>query len=86
MLRLTGDAAPVLLARICAIDLHDRVTPDGTALRTRIAGVTTDLVRDDRDGSRSYLLGCEWSSGRYLHDEVVVAGAGLDLGADGFRP
>jgi sarcosine oxidase subunit alpha len=86
MLRLTGDAAPVLLARICAIDLHDRVTPDGTALRTRIAGVTTDLVRDDRDGTRSYLLGCEWSSGRYLHDEVVVAGAGLDLGADGFRP
>lgn len=86
VLRLTGAAAPALLSRICAIDLDDRVTPDGTVLRTRIAGLTTDLVRDDRDATRSYLLGCEWSSGRYLHDEVVAAGVGLDLATDGFRP
>jgi heterotetrameric sarcosine oxidase gamma subunit len=86
VLRLTGDAAPRALARICAIDLHDAVTPDGTALRTQIASVTTDLVRDDRDGVRSYLLGCEWSSARYLFDEVRHAGADLGIGVDGFRP
>ena len=86
LLRLTGDAASDVLARICAIDLHDAVTPDGTALRTQVAAVTTDLVRDDRDGLRSYLLGCEWSSGRYLFDEVRHAGAGLAIGVDGFHP
>jgi sarcosine oxidase subunit alpha len=86
VLRLTGDDAPVLLALLCGVDLDDRATPDGAALRTRVAGVTTDVVRDDRDGTPSYLLGCEWSSGRYLYDEVVAAGAGLDLAPDGFRP
>jgi len=86
LLRLTGDAGPQALARICAIDLHDAVTPDGTALRTQVASVTTDLVRDDRGGVRSYLLGCEWSSGRYLFDEVRHAGADLGIGVDGFHP
>lgn len=86
LLRLTGDTAPEVLAGICAIDLHDTVTPDGAALRTQVAAVTTDLVRDDRDGVRSYLLGCEWSSGQYLFDEVHHAGGGLDLAVDGFHP
>ena len=86
LLRLTGDTAPEVLAGICAIDLHDTVTPDGAALRTQVAAVTTDLVRDDRDGVRSYLLGCELSSGQYLFDEVHHAGGGLDLAVDGFHP
>ena len=86
LLRLTGDAAAEVLAGICAIDLHDTVTPDGTALRTLVAAVTTDLIRDDRDGVRSYLLGCEWSSGRYLFDEVFHAGRTLGLAVDGFNP
>jgi sarcosine oxidase subunit alpha len=86
LLRLTGDDAPAVLAKVCAIDLHDDATPDGTALRTRIAAVTADLVRDDRDGARSYLVGCERSSGRYLFDELRHAGAALGVGVDGFHP
>ncbi|MBW3604733.1 MAG: (2Fe-2S)-binding protein [Actinobacteria bacterium] len=86
VLRLTGDQAAAVLAKICSIDLDDAVTPDGTALRTHVAAVTTDVVRDDIDGTRSYLLACEWSSGQYLHDEVLVAGAEFGLAVDGFHP
>jgi heterotetrameric sarcosine oxidase gamma subunit len=86
LLRLTGPAAPALLSKICAIDLHDDVTPDGTALRTAVAGVVTDLVRDDVGGHRSYLLGCEWSSGQYLHDAVLEAGGEFGGEVDGFDP
>jgi heterotetrameric sarcosine oxidase gamma subunit len=86
VLRLTGDHAPEALARICAIDLHDSVTPDRTALRTQMAALTTDLVRDDVAGTRSYLLGCEWSSGQYLFDEVLAAGAEFDIAVEGFHP
>jgi sarcosine oxidase subunit alpha len=85
LLRLTGDDAPALLAKVCAIDLHDEVTPDATALRTRVAEVTADLVRDDRDGTRSYLVGCEWSSGRYLFDEIRHAGVEHGIAVDGFH-
>lgn len=86
LLRLSGEAAPEVLAGICAIDLHDAVTPDGAALRTQVAAVTTDVIRDDRKSVRSYLLGCEWSSGQYLFDEVLNAGRRLGLAVDGFHP
>jgi heterotetrameric sarcosine oxidase gamma subunit len=48
LLRLTGTAAVALLAKVCAIDLADAVTPDGTAFRSSVAKVVTDVVRDDR--------------------------------------
>ncbi len=86
LLRLTGSDAPRALSKICAVDLHDRATPDGTALRTQVAAVTTDIVRDDRLDEPSYLLGCEWSSGRYLFDEVLATGAEFGIEVDGFRP
>lgn len=86
LLRLTGSAARDALSKICAIDLHDDVTPDGTALRTAVAAVVTDVVRDDVDGQCSYLLGCEWSSGQSLFDAVLVAGAEFSIDIDGFDP
>ena len=75
LLRLRGATSPVVLAGLCAIDLADRVTPDGTALRTSVAGVVTDVVRDDVGGVRSYLLHCERSSGQYLFDALLDAGS-----------
>ena len=68
-----------MLRRLTAFDLDDRFVPDGAAWRTSVAGVVTDLVRDDDGGPPSYLLHCERSSGRYLVDTVLAAGA--DLGA-----
>ena len=59
--------------------------PDGAALRTAVAAVATDVIRDDTDGIRSYLLHCERSVGQYLFDAILRAGAEFGIGVDGFR-
>lgn len=84
LMRLTGAAAPGLLAKVCAIDFGDRATPDGSAFRSSVARLATDVVRDDLDGERSYLLHCERSSGRYLWDSLLDAGAEFGVEPDGF--
>ena len=81
LLRLRGARAAELLATVCAVDLADDAVPDGAALRTSVAGVVTDLVRDDVDGLPGYLLHCERSSGRYLLDALLDAGAESEGGA-----
>lgn len=84
LVRLTGARSPDLLAKECGVDLADAVCPDGTALRSAVARVATDLVRDDVSGTRSYLLHCERSSGQYLVDSLLDAGAEFDIDVDGF--
>jgi len=84
LMRLTGPTAVELLARECAVDLTDAACPDGSALRTAVAGLATDVVRDDRDGTPSYLLHCERSSGQYLFDALLDAGTELGVDVDGF--
>jgi len=86
LVRLTGHRAPDVLAKLSAVDLDDELVPDGAALRTAVATVATDVIRDDRDGTRSYLLHCERSVGRYLFSSLVQAGAEYGLAVDGFRP
>jgi heterotetrameric sarcosine oxidase gamma subunit len=89
LVRVTGPDAAELLARLCGADLHDDMAPDGAALRSAVAGVATDIVRDDTmiDGAAvpSYLLHCERSSGQYLFGALVSAGESLGIGVDGFR-
>ena len=78
LLRLSGPRAADLLAKVCAIDLADDVTPDGAALSTSIAKLVTGLVRDDVGdgaGTPSYLVHCERSSGQYLCGALLDAGA-----------
>jgi heterotetrameric sarcosine oxidase gamma subunit len=84
LLRLTGVAGPKLLAKVCAVDFADRVTPNGAAFRTAVAKVATDVIRDDLNGERSYLLHCERSSGQYLFGALLDAGAELGVEQDGF--
>jgi len=84
LVRLTGPAAPDLLAKVCAIDLAGHRTPNGTALRTSVAKLTTDLVRDDEGDVPSYLLHCERSYGQYLFEALLDAGAEFGVEADGF--
>jgi heterotetrameric sarcosine oxidase gamma subunit len=82
LVRLTGSAAPALLAKVCGIDLADRGVPDGAAFRSSVARVVTDVVRDDiGDGpeDRSYLLHCERSSGHYLAESLIEAGREFGL-------
>jgi heterotetrameric sarcosine oxidase gamma subunit len=85
LVRLTGDRSVAVLAKVCGIDFADRFVPDGSALRTAVAAVATDVIRDDRDGARSYLLHCERSSGQYLFDALLRAGAEIGLEVDGFH-
>ena len=85
LMRVTGPDAAELLARLCGADLHDDMAPDGAALRSAVAGVATDIIRDDRGGVPSYLLHCERSSGQYLFGALVSAGESLGIGVDGFR-
>jgi sarcosine oxidase, subunit gamma len=84
LVRITGQDAAELLARLCGADLHDEMAPDGAALRSAVAGVATDIIRDDRAGLPSYLLHCERSSGQYLFGALVSAGQSLGIGVDGF--
>lgn len=85
LVRLTGASAPSLLAKVCAINLSDRATPDGSAFRSSVAKLVTDVVRDDVGGERSYLLHCERSSGQYLWDSLLDAGEEHGIDIDGFR-
>jgi heterotetrameric sarcosine oxidase gamma subunit len=72
LLRLTGESSPALLAKICALDLAS--ASDGSALRSSVAKVNAEIVRDDAGGRRSYLLACERSYGRYLAEAISDAG------------
>jgi heterotetrameric sarcosine oxidase gamma subunit len=85
LMRLTGRTAAGVLGAVCGIDLSDRFTPDGTAFRSVVAAVATDVIRDDIAGVRSYLLHCERSSGRYLFDALVLVGHDFGIEIDGFR-
>jgi heterotetrameric sarcosine oxidase gamma subunit len=85
LVRVTGPDAADLLARLCGADLQDDMVPDGAALRSGVAGVATDIIRDDRAGVPSYLLHCERSSGQYLFGALVSAGESLGIGVEGFR-
>ncbi len=84
LIRIAGERSADLLAKECAVDLGERTFPPGAALRSAVAGLATDLVRDDRGGTRSYLLHCERSSGQYLYDSLLDAGAEFGAETDGF--
>jgi heterotetrameric sarcosine oxidase gamma subunit len=85
LMRLTGRDAAQALAKVCAIDFSDRATPNGRAFRSAVAELATDVVRDDRSETPSYLLHCERSSGQYLFDALLDAGAEFDIDIDGCR-
>jgi heterotetrameric sarcosine oxidase gamma subunit len=97
LIRVTGADSAKMLSKLCAVDLSDEVTPDGAAFRSSVAALVTDVIRDDirpdegsADGPtadikvRSYLLHCERSSGQYLFDSLLDAGAEFSIEVDGF--
>lgn len=86
LVRLTGDQAANVLEKVCSIDLTDSMCPNGAAFRASVANLVTDVIRDDIEGIRSYLLHCERSSGQFLFDSLIDAGAEFDIDVDGLRP
>ena len=86
LIRLNGSRGADVLAKVCGIDTGEDMTPDGTAFRTSMAAVATDVIRDDTGGERSYLLHCERSSGAYLFGALLTAGGEFGIEIDGFTP
>jgi sarcosine oxidase subunit alpha len=81
-MRLTGERAPDVLAKVCGVDTGP--ASDGTAFRSLVAGVVAEVIRDDGGGpgGRSYLIACDWSLGGYLFETLVDAGAEFGLAVD----
>lgn len=71
--RLTGVGARSLLECVCALDLSESMTPNGAAARTLVAGVATELIRDDVAGEPSYLLLMSRSFARSVWDRLEEA-------------
>jgi heterotetrameric sarcosine oxidase gamma subunit len=85
LVRLSGLDSARVLEKICPLDLGDSSAPNHTAFRSTVAHLVTDIVRDDLDdGTRSYLLHCDRSSGQYLFDSILDAGAEFGIDVDGF--
>jgi heterotetrameric sarcosine oxidase gamma subunit len=84
LVRLTGPETTGILSKVCAMDLREWMTPNGATFRCSVAGMVTDLVRDDRDGINSYLLHCERSSGQFLVNSLVDDGAEFGLSIHGY--
>jgi heterotetrameric sarcosine oxidase gamma subunit len=82
-LRLTGPAAAEVLAKVCALDLAR--APDGSAYRSSVAKAVTEIVRDDRPGTPSYLLLCDRSFGRYLAEALLDTGTEFGIAITGFN-
>ena len=84
LMRISGAQAPDLLAKVCGIDFSGEFTPNGAAFRSSVAKVVTDVVRDDEEETRSYLLHCERSCGQYLFDTLLDAGDEFSVEIRGF--
>ncbi len=76
-IRVTGAGARRLLEHVCALDLDDDFTPDGAAARTPVAGVATELLRDDAGGEPSFLLLLSRSFARSVWERLAAVAAHL---------
>jgi sarcosine oxidase, subunit alpha len=79
MFRLTGAEAATLLNRVCALDFGEAMFPGGASARTLFAGVATEIVRDDVQGTPSYLLLPSSSFTTYIREVIRDAGAEFGL-------
>jgi sarcosine oxidase, subunit alpha len=77
--RLTGSDAAAMMNRVCALDFSDGMFPSGAAARTLFAGVATEIVRDDENGTPSYLLVPSRSYHTYILEVIRDAGTEFDL-------
>jgi heterotetrameric sarcosine oxidase gamma subunit len=79
-LRVVGEPAESILARVSELPL-DRVRfPNGGAARGLLGNLTVAVNRIDLDGVLSYLLVVPRSAGRYLADLLCEAGHDLGVG------
>ncbi|MEE9417253.1 MAG: hypothetical protein V3V01_18380, partial [Acidimicrobiales bacterium] len=63
-----------------SIDWADAMMPDGAVVSASVAKVGCDIIRNDVDAIRSYLIMSDRSSAQYLFDAILDAGTEFDLG------
>lgn len=95
MIRIYGSDSAKVTTKLCAIDFSDEILPSGSALRTSVAGLVSLVIRADCVGniealrgstarSRSYVMLCERSAGKYLFDSLLDAGQEFEIDIEGF--
>jgi sarcosine oxidase gamma subunit len=85
----------MLLSKVCALDFRVGSFPCGRAVRSSLAKVPCEIIRDDlpyapSNGpftstvTLSYLIICDWPVGQYIFETLVDAGREYDIDVDGF--
>jgi sarcosine oxidase subunit gamma len=75
---ISGEPAPLVLAKLCAINLASNRFGDGQIAQTIIAHLSAVLIRRDLAGSLSYSLLVDSASSEYLWDCLLDAMAEFD--------
>ena len=76
----TGQDAPAMFAKLCAVDLRPSGFPDGAIAQTSLARMTGILVRDDRGGVPAYHVLADSASAAYLWACLIDAMSEFDGG------
>jgi heterotetrameric sarcosine oxidase gamma subunit len=97
ILRVAGEHSARLLSKLCVINFGSAAFPNRRAVRSLIAKVPCEIVRDDLNASPqptdckaplstilSYLLVVESQIGQYLFDSLMDAGSEYQIDVDGF--
>jgi heterotetrameric sarcosine oxidase gamma subunit len=95
LLRLVGVQSAMLLSKVCAINFGAAAFPCGRAVRSSLAKVPCEIIRDDlphtpADGSSgsppapSYLIICDRPVGAYIFDALLDAGGEYNIDTAGF--
>ena len=71
--RLTGTAAPQMIAKICGVNMCDTVFANHTVAQTSVARISAIVIRDDDERTSFHLL-ADSSYARYLGTVLVDAG------------
>jgi heterotetrameric sarcosine oxidase gamma subunit len=95
LIRIVGADSARVLSKLCGINFSDATSPNDTALRTSVARLVAEIVRNDLAAPsaaaadpgglvRSYLIMCERSAGQYLFDTLLDAGQEFGIDIEGF--
>ncbi len=85
-LRVVGPAAPVLLSKVCGLDVDSRAFPSGTAMQASVAKMAQLVIRSDLGELPAYRLVGGRALGAYVWDTLMEAGQELGvepIGAQG---
>ncbi|SHK54080.1 N-methylglutamate dehydrogenase subunit D [Shimia gijangensis] len=77
---ITGTDVPVMMAKICGVDLRPDVFAEENMAQTVVARIGAILLRRDRDGEFGLYMLSDFASGHYLWDVLQDAAAEYDGG------